>query len=129
MNLTILTGNLTEDPKVATTQSGIPVCTFRIAVQRRFANAQGQREADFFSIVAWRQLGERCGQYLRKGRKCAVKGSLQTRTYKAQDGSNRYVTEVVADEVEFLGSPNSQTSAASAPQGEFVQVDDDELPF
>lgn len=134
MNLTILIGNLTDDPKMATTGSGIPVCTFRLAVQRRFANAQGKREADFFNIVVWRQLGELCGKYLAKGRKCMVKGSLQTRSYDAQDGSKRYVTEVVADEVEFLSSPNSQTNAPSAPapgapQGEFVQVDDDELPF
>ena len=141
MNLTILIGNLTDDPKMATTGSGIPVCTFRLAVQRRFANAQGKREADFFNIVAWRQLGELCGRYLSKGRKCMVKGSLQTRSYDAQDGSKRYVTEVVADEVEFLSSgakdnPSGLTAtspytgeAGNAEQGAFVQVDDDEMPF
>ena len=129
MNLTILIGNLAEDPKMATTRSGVSVCTFRLAVQRRFANAQGQREADFFTIVAWRQLAENCGRYLSKGRKCAVKGSLQTRSYPAQDGSTRYVTEIIADEVQFLGSPAGLANPGEAAQDEFIPVDDDEVPF
>ncbi len=129
MNLAILIGNLTDEPKLATTPSGVPVCTFRLAVQRRYANAQGKREADFINIVAWRQLGELCGKYLSKGRKCTVKGSIQTRTYDAQDGSKRYITEIVADEVEFLGAPSGQTGAGGAPQEGFTQVDDDEMPF
>ena len=127
MNLVILTGNLTDDPKMAMTQSGIPVCTFRLAVQRRFANAQGQREADFINVVAWRQLGELCGRYLSKGRKCSVKGSIQTRDYDAQDGTKRYATEIVADEVEFLSSASKQTSGE--PQSGFTQVDDENMPF
>lgn len=129
MNLTILIGNLTDNPEMAVTQSGISVCKFRLAVQRRFANAQGQREADFINIVVWRQLAELCGKYLGKGRKCAVKGSLQTRSYKANDGSTRYITEVIAEEVQFLGNPAGQNNAGSAPQDGFVPVDDDELPF
>lgn len=142
MNKVELIGNLTDDPKMMTTQSGISKCDFRLAVQRRHVNQQtGKREADFIPIVAWRQLADLCGKYLSKGRKCAVVGSIQTRSYEAQDGSKRYVTEILADEVYFLGSNQQQTSQqsanqASAPrQGEyapppgFEQVDDDELPF
>ena len=101
------------------------------------------READFFPIVAWRQTAELCARFLTKGRKCAVVGQLQTRSYDAQDGTKRYVTEVVADEVEFLGGPqnssNSYNPGDVPPPPEpsssytsntgFTQVDDDELPF
>ncbi len=103
MNKAILIGNLTRDPEVRTTNSGVSVCTFTVAINRRVANQQGVREADFINIVTWRQLAELCGRYLAKGRKVAVVGSIQTRSYDAQDGSKRYVTEVVADEVEFIG--------------------------
>lgn len=138
MNKVILIGNLAADPELKRTASDIPVCTFRLAVQRRFTNAQGVKEADFFTIVAWRQTAELCSSYLSKGRKCAVVGSLQTRSYDAQDGTKRYVTEVVADEVEFIGGHQGgqeQSAAAPAPEppsgynGGFTQVDDDELPF
>ena len=104
MNKAILIGNLTRDPEARTTQSGVSVTTFTIAVNRRFTNAQGVREADFINIVAWRQTAELCARYLSKGRKVAVEGSIQTRSYDAQDGTKRYVTEVVADSVEFLSS-------------------------
>ena len=142
MNRVILVGNLAADPESRTTQSGIAQCTLRIAVQRRFANQQGVREADFLNIVAWRQTAELCARYLSKGRKVAVEGSIQTRSYDAQDGSKRYVTEIVADNVEFLGSPQGerQQRADDAPppppeptgfsgSDGFTDVDDDELPF
>ncbi len=143
MNKVILIGNLTADPESRQTNSGIPMCTFRLAVQRRFSNAQGVKEADFINIVTWRQTAELCARFLTKGRKCAVVGSLQTRSYDAQDGTKRYVTEVVADEVEFIGSPqggqNSYNAGDVPPPPEppasyqsntgFTQVDDDELPF
>ena len=160
MNKVYLIGNLTRDPETRSTQSGINVCNFSIAVNRRFINQQtGQRDVDYFNIVAWRQLGELCQQYLAKGRKVAVVGAIQTRTYQAQDGSNRMAFDIVADEVEFL-SPSqnaAQPTAATnqparaaapataptvpvtnydAPAPEFApadqgyaQVDDDELPF
>ena len=80
MNRVILVGNLAADPESRTTQSGIPQCTLRLAVQRRFANQQGVREADFFTIICWRQTAEFCSRYLSKGRKIAVEGSLQTRS-------------------------------------------------
>ena len=143
MNKVILIGNLANDPEAFTTQSGISRSTFRIAVQRRFANAQGVREADFLTVVAWRQTADFCNRYLSKGRKVAVEGSIQTRSYDAQDGTKRYITEVVADEVEFVGgNPNSsnqynpgdvppppEPSSSYTSNTGFTQVDDDELPF
>jgi len=142
MNKAILIGNLANDPESRTTSSGVAQCTFRLAVQRRFANAQGVREADFLTIVCWRQTAELCTRYLSKGRKVAVEGTIQTRSYDASDGSKRYVTEIVADSVEFLNSSEENartaapaTSGASAPRqaapaaGGFTQVDDSELPF
>ena len=147
MNKVILIGNLANDPEAFTTQSGISRSTFRIAVQRRFANAQGVREADFFTIVAWRQTADFCNRYLTKGRKVAVEGSVQNRSYDAQDGSKRYVTEIIADSVEALGSRNEEGGqprnydngfappparrAQPAPPSanDFTEVEDDELPF
>ena len=92
MNKAILIGNLTRDPETMTTSSGITKCNFTVAVQRRFANAQGVREADFIPVVCWRQTAELCARYLSKGRKVAVEGSIQVRSYDAQDGTKRYVT-------------------------------------
>ena len=143
MNKAILIGNLANDPESRTTQSGIAQCTFRLAVQRRFANAQGVREADFLTIVCWRQTAELCARYLSKGRKVAVEGSIQTRSYDAQDGTKRYVTEIIADTVEFLGSredgarqggfdaPSAPPAKPQAPanNGGSIDIDDDELPF
>ena len=145
MNKAILIGNLANDPESRTTQSGIAQCTFRLAVQRRFANAQGVREADFLTIVCWRQTAELCARYLSKGRKVAVEGSIQTRSYDAQDGSKRYVTEIIADNVEFCDSradaarPRTDNPppvpeppvgyGANNNNGGFTEVDDDELPF
>ena len=130
MNQVILIGRLAADPESRTTQSGISQCTFRLAVPRSYKNAQGEREADFVSIVAWRSTAEFCARYLKKGMKIALTGSIQTRTYQAQDGSKRYATEVIAGSVEFAESRREETqTAAEAPQTEFTEVDDDELPF
>lgn len=130
MNRVILIGNLARDPELKTTSNGIATCAFAIAVNRKFKNAQGVQEADFIHIVAWRQLAELCAKYLAKGRKVGVVGTLQTRNYTAQDGTKRYVTEVIADEIEFL-TPRS-SDAAPAPQAasdQFPPVSYDELPF
>ena len=90
MNKVFLIGNLTRDPEMRSTQSGVAVCNFTIAVNRRFRNPQtGQQETDFLNVIAWRQLAELCSKYLAKGRKVAVTGSIQTRTYEAKDGSKR----------------------------------------
>lgn len=131
MNKVVLIGRLTADPETRTTQSGITQCTLRIAVQRRFADKQtGKRESDFFNIVCWRNTAEFAAKYLAKGRMIAVEGSLQTRSYDAQDGSKRYATEVLADNVEFCDSrkDGSQSGAQAAQEG-FEEVADDELPF
>jgi single-strand DNA-binding protein len=151
VNKVFLIGNLVRDPEMRSTQSGVSVCNFTIAVTRRFRNAQtGQQETDFLNVIAWRQLAELCGKYLAKGRKVAVMGSIQTRQYAVKDGSKRTAWDIVADEVEFLSqnqqgstqsAPGVYTTAASkdsgtayAPQphndfGGFTQVDDEELPF
>ena len=143
MNKVILIGNLANDPEAFTTQSGVSRSTFRIAVQRRFANAQGVREADFLTVVAWRQNADFCNRYLSKGSKVAVEGSIQVRSYDAQDGSKRYVTEIIADSVEALGGreeggaaprprdegPTPPPAAPAAGMSDFTEVDDDELPF
>ena len=141
MNKVMLIGNLTRDPEMRSTNSGVPVCSFAIAVNRRFKNAEGHQETDFFNVSAWRQLGELCGRYLQKGRKVCVVGSVQLRNYETQDGVKRTSVDVVADEVEFLNAPQQAGGEAPAhhvpraeapqPAGEsgFTQVDDDELPF
>ena len=135
MNKVILIGNLANDPEAHTTQSGISRSTFRLAVQRRYANAQGVREADFLTIIAWRNTADFCNSYLVKGRKVAVEGSIQTRSYDAQDGTKRYVTEIIADSVEALGRAKSEDPGPEEPaprpgdSGQFAEVDDDELPF
>lgn len=104
MNKVYLIGNLTRDPELRSTQSGVDVCNFSIAVNRRFRDANGNQQTDFFNIIAWRQLAGLCNKYLAKGRKVAVVGSIQTRTYEAQDGTKRFTMDIIADEVEFLSS-------------------------
>lgn len=149
MNKVFLIGNLTRDPELRTTQTGVSVCSFTIAVNRRRAgNAEaGQPEADFFRISAWRQLGEICAKYLAKGRKVSVVGTVSASAYTGNDGQPRASLEVQADDVEFLTprgeageapafapaaapTPRASTGYGSAPQGGgFVQVDEEELPF
>ena len=143
MNKVILIGNLAADPESRTTSSGVAQCTFRLATQRRFANASGVREADFHTVVCWRNTAEFASKYLLKGRRVAVEGSIQNRSYDAQDGSKRYVTEVIADNVEFCDSrPDGARPRTDNPppvqeppagygmnNGGFTEIDDDELPF
>lgn len=135
MNRIFLIGNLTRDPELAMTNGGLPVCRFSIAVTRRYSNAEGTREADFFNIVVWRAAAENCHKYLKKGSKCAVVGSIQNRTYDAQDGTKRNISEVIADEVEFLtskngmGDFNEQVPGAKKDVSELEPIDDDNLPF
>ena len=104
MNQVQLVGNLTRDPEGGTTQSGIAYCRFTVACQRRFTNAQGVLEADFISCLAWRQTAEFIQRYFSKGSRIGLVGSIQTGSYTAQDGSKRYTTEVLVDNVEFVGS-------------------------
>lgn len=137
MNKCALVGNLVRDPELTQTQSGISVCRFTIAVNRNFTNANGEREADFINIVTWRTIAENCGKYLVKGKKVALSGQIQTRSYDDKNGEKRYVTEVVADDVEFIGGNSGEASepkqAAQKPKkktvGELKPIEDDGLPF
>jgi single-strand DNA-binding protein len=102
LNRVILIGRLSRDPDMRYLPNGTAVTSFTLAVDRPFTNGNGEREADFFNIVTWRQLAEVCAEYLRKGRLCAVEGRIQVRHYDNNEGKRVYVTEVVADNVRFL---------------------------
>lgn len=126
MNKCILIGNLTKDPELRTLpNSGTSVANFTVAVSRRFANQQGEREVDFLPVVVWRAQAENCAKYLRKGSQVAVFGSIQTRSYEAQDKTRRYVTEIVADEVKFLSRPSASRNEGQSPSGGSSQRHDD----
>lgn len=134
MNKVILIGNLTRDPELTQTNSGISVARISIAVSRKFANQDGSREADFFNVTAWRAIAENCAKYLKKGSKIAVVGSIQNRSYEAQDGSKRFTTDIMADEIEFLSTKNDEGAIAtpsepSSPVADLQPIDDDTLPF
>jgi single-strand DNA-binding protein len=152
MNKVILIGRLTRDPELKTTASGTATTTFSIAVDRNFVNQQtGQREADFINCVAWRKQAENIARYCTKGTQVAVEGRIQVRNYDAQDGTKRYVTEVICDNVTFLGSKSSNNASSFsennysepssdiettnlnddpyANMGDEVALTDDDLPF
>lgn len=154
MNKLTIIGNLTRDPQLRTTQGGVSVCDFTVAVNRRMSSQQRQNgqqaEADFFRVTAWRELGENCSKYLAKGRKVCVVGPVRVETYTGNDGATRANLEVTADEVEFLTARNetaadsggNTTPAAPVPapapapasvpsphQLGFTEVETDDLPF
>ena len=137
MNNVCLVGRLTKDPEQRTTQSGIAVTSFTVAVQRRFKDADGSYHADFINCVAWRQTAEFIAKYFSKGSKIGVSGSLQTRTYDDANGVKRYVTEVIVDEAEFVqskcnGKQQDQQGTENAlleDSEDFQPLDDAELPF
>ena len=137
MNRATIIGNLTRDPELRTTSSGVSVCTFTVAVSRPF----NRDETDFLPVVTWRALAENCSKFLSKGRKVGVSGRIQTRSYEAKNGEKRYVTEIIADEVEFL-SPKGEGGAPRADvpppddaglfgdePGDFEPLDDEQMPF
>ena len=111
MNKVILIGRLTRDPELRYTGNNTPVASFTLAVNRNFSNQQGEREADFINVVVWRKHAENIKNYLSQGSQAAVEGRIQTRSYDDNNGQRRYVTEVVADNVEFLGSKNSSNTS------------------
>jgi single-strand DNA-binding protein len=140
MNKVILIGRVCAKPEAFTTQSGVSRSSFRLAVNRPYKNPQGNYDADFLPIIAWRQTADFCNRYLDKGRQVAVEGSIQTRQYDAQDGSKRWVTEIIADRVEALGSKEDRSADAPAepPQRNeqqrmdasgFTEVEDEKLPW
>lgn len=146
MNKVYLIGNLTKDPEMRATQLGVSVCNFSIAVGRRFKDSEGNQQTDFFDIVAWRQLGELCGKYLRKGKKVAITGSIQTHRFTDKNGVTRTGWDIIANEVEFLTPQDTgmqkemehrieerraiaqEPEYAPADKG-FTTVEDEELPF
>ena len=144
MNKVVLIGRLTRDPEMKYTPgNGTAVTTFTLAIDRRFSK-DGQREADFINVVAWGKTAELTAQYVTKGRQLGVSGRIQTRTYDAKDGTKRYVTEVVAEEVQFLdskGSRNDKSEGYSFNGGgdnftnnnfgseDVTPVDDGDIPF
>lgn len=136
MNKVFLIGNLTKDPELTTTNSGVSLCKFTLAVQRRFTGNDGEREADFLPIIVWRGLADNCYKFLKKGSKAGVSGTIQTRQYDAPDGTRRFITEIIADEVEFLSTRNGGEEAESTKPTKndevvtkFEPIDDDNLPF
>ena len=152
MNKVFLIGRLTRDPELRYTGTNLPVATFSLAVNRNFTNQSGEREADFINIVVWRKQAENVKNYLTQGSQVAIDGRLQTRSYDGEDGKKRYITEVVADNVQFLDTKNGRDSikqetsevtpssfsdsassdAKSDPVADFgssIEINDDELPF
>ncbi len=145
MNKVMLVGNLTADPEMRSTGSGISVCSFRIAIDRRFKDGEGNKVTDYIPVTCWRQLADLCGRFLAKGRKVGVVGTLQMRNYEDKTGQKRTAYEVVADEVEFLtprgegASPSYPSSGdshsipdqdSSFPEANgFADMDDSSLPF
>ena len=158
MNKVVLIGRLTRDPELRYTGNNTPVASFSLAVDRGFSSQQGEREADFINIVVWNKQAENVKNYLTKGSQVGIDGRIQTRTYDDQNGQKRYVTEVVANNVEFLGSKNSSntmnnsandaglspadfgdapeptgtdigSNKAFADFGASIEISDDELPF
>jgi single-strand DNA-binding protein len=132
MNKVFLIGNLTRHPELSETPNGIAYCRFSIAVNKPTSDA-----VDYFNIVTWRGQAENCNKYLSKGRKVAIVGTLQNRSYEDKDGNKRTVTEIVANEVEFLSATNSSLNDNNGSQGQnsasqmvLEEVDDDgDLPF
>lgn len=138
MNKVILMGRLTKDPELRyTSANNTAVCSFTLAVDRRFARQGEEKQADFVPVVAWSKLAEFCGKYFQKGRQVAVVGRIQTRTWDDNEGKRHYVTEVIADEAYFadskrnddaLAKPFGGTDAGQS-DGFYPIEDDDELPF
>lgn len=145
MNTCVLIGRLTADPELRYTQSGVPVATFTLAVDRPKSKDR-EKETDFISIVAWQKTGELCAQYLAKGRQCAIEGRLQIRSYENRDKQKVKVAEIIANNVQFLDKGDTQAPSASRaamdaqkPVDRYqddpfaddggVDIGDDDLPF
>lgn len=124
----ICVGNLSKDPETGKTPSGVSVCKFSIAINRDFTKEDGTRDVDFFNVIAWRSIGENCGKYLKKGSKVAIVGKLQNRSYEAKDGTKRNVTEIIAEQVEFLTAKQSEEPKKPAMR-ELTQEEIGDLPF
>jgi len=133
LNRVILIGRLTRDPDLRYSPSGVAVTNFTLAIDRRFKNAQGEKETDFIPCVVFKQLAEHCANYLAKGKLASVDGRIQVRTYNDKDGQKRWVTEVIAEDVHFLspkdgGSSTQERTPNGTNYGHEVNLDDD-IPF
>src|SRR5699024_6048887 len=153
INRVVLVGRLTKDPELRYTQSGVAVATIRLAVNRRFTNQQGEREADFINVTVWRRQAENVANYLQKGSLTGVDGRIQTRNYENNEGRRVFVTDVVAESVQFLEPKGTGASSPSqgmgqepgggdasrdssqfsddpfAGDGKPIDISDDDLPF
>ena len=124
MNRVILIGNLTKDPELSKTNNDLSVCKFTVAVSRSY----GKQDTDFFTVIAWRAQADNCARFLKKGSKVAISGSIQNRSYDGTDGTKRYVTEIVADEVQFLTTKGALEEDGQPAIGDLKPADDT-LPF
>lgn len=140
MNKAFLVGRLTADPELQQTGTGVDVCRFSLAINRPFKSQSGETQTDFLNIVVWRAAAQNCAKFLHKGSQCAVIGAIQTRSYEDNNGIKRYVTEIVADNVEFLGKPSAPSDDYGEPAPRASQnkrpaidklepVEEDDLPF
>lgn len=128
MNKFMCIGRITKDPDLTTTNSGISLAKFSIAVDRKFKNEAGEKITDFFNVTAWRGLGENIAKYCKKGSKVFLSGELQNRSWEAEDGTKRYMTELIANECEFLDTKKS-TAENEDTSDELEPIDDADLPF
>lgn len=143
INRVVLVGRLTKDPDLRYTPNGVAVCTFTLAVNRPFTNQQGDRDADFINCVAWRGTAENLANYQKKGNLIGIDGRIQTRSYEGNDGKRRYVTEVIAESVQFLEPKKDEITKQQSQQksrmtgepdsffddSESINIDDSDLPF
>ncbi len=151
MNKALLIGRLTRDPELKYTNNNIPVATFTLAINRPFSNQGGEKQTDFINIVVWRKQAETAKNYISQGSLVAVEGRIQTRSYDAQDGTKRYITEIVADNIQFLESKKQSQMRTKSDEatdfnkndasniniekdpfadfGSNIEISDDELPF
>lgn len=141
LNKAMFIGRLTADPEMRHTTTGKSVCSFRIAVKRRFAREGDEQQADFFSVVAWEKTAEFCNNYFKKGQQVGIVGRIQNRTWDDPEGNRRYITEIVAEEVYFADSKSSSGSGNNITgndnfdtsnvqdSGGFYLAEDDDLPF
>lgn len=123
MNRVILIGNLTKKPELSQTNNGLSVCKFTVAVSRSY----GKQETDFFTVITWRAQADNCARFLDKGSKVAISGSIQNRSYDDNNGNKRYVTEIVADEVQFLTTKGANDE--DTPDTNELKPVDDDTPF
>lgn len=132
MNKVFLIGNLTRDPELTETPSGVTVCKFGLAVKRNYANGDGEHQTDFFNCIAWRSMAEAIARYTKKGNKVAVVGSVELRSYEDNEGIKRTVVDIIVQDVEFL-TPKEQTQAdkSTGKKKPTLQAmdDDEDIPF